>query len=132
MLGELAAELLRFHPSRELFLLDGWLGSVLVAEELDDLGVSLLLVDDAPWAEDCCDDVGVPGDVALAAAEFAADGPPVDIEPLAVCVEFEGEEYDGPPGLWPGRGDPATDWSLMCFSTYNIYRYCNITDIQVY
>ena len=117
MLGELAAELPRFEPSRELFLLDGWLGSVLVAEEPDDLGVSLLLVVDTPCAEDCCDDVGVVGDVALAAAEFAADDPPVEIDPLAVCVELGVEYDDGAPGLWPGRGDAVTVWSLMCFST---------------
>ena len=116
-MGELVEELPRLEPSRELLLLDGWLGSVLGVAELDDLLVSLLLVDNAPWAEDCCEDVGIAGDAALA-AEFAVAAPLVEIDPLAVCMELEGVECkDGAPGLCPARGDDVVDWSLMCFST---------------
>lgn len=86
MFGEFAEELPRFEPSRELFLLDGWLGNVLVADEPDDLEGSLLLADGPPCADDCWVVVGVVGDVALAAAAFTGETP-AEIDPLAVCVE---------------------------------------------
>ena len=79
LFGELAEELPRFELSRELFLLDGWLGIVLFAK---DLGGSLLLSECPTYVDDCRLVVGVVGDVALAAAET-----PDEIDPLAVCVE---------------------------------------------
>ena len=61
-----------------------------------------------PCPEDCCEDVGVVGDVALAAAEVAEEAP-AEIDPLAVCVDAGVEYGDGAPGLCPGRGDAARD-----------------------
>ena len=97
----------RFEPSRELFLLDGWLGSAFTDDP--DFPTSLVLADGP--CEDDWEETGDAGDVALA----ATDDTPAGIDPLAVCV---GVEYgEDSPGLWTDDDKDAMLWSLICFST---------------